>query len=533
MGISAKAKSGGDGWGLGLLLVFFPEDENDDIEKKTKLLSCSSCSSSPSSSFKSTGSSRCGNHNLLINKAQSTMSICALIVFFTLLVFTLCTFEPTTNAINSLSQPSTRPPRRWLAENSKDYQRYMSRKKRSSLSSSWFGTLWKGGVRNQNSSLASDSSIALQRMGTLFRRGTRAMSDLVVAHVKEDVTDDELRLFMRTLHRSGLTARSDVVLVFPSLSLASTPGIPSNFSSVIREENESFLRLVRHFRGNKSSTPGSVVGFDVTQFVKSDKKQKQAAEPLWGRRTHGNYSGPEAGGGEDELSWGSVVGFDAAELDPENSLAGFLDHVPMALRRWACYPMLLGRVRRNFKHLMLVDVKNVLVLGDALSRVRNRNSETVYLSATATTENAHGKHGRRNSEKTQSRNQKDSKLLNPEVIMGGTRGVRRLSNAMLTAIVRVSMQQKSKASVSESGLLNQLVQNGLLLKNIELIRATESIPDSSSLTNQKSNSSSPSSSHSIVHHGNHGNSNINLKSILLRELCSSVIGLSSSVYRDC
>src|SRR5581483_4724196 len=38
---------------------------------------------------------------------------------------------------------------------------------------------------------------------------------------------------------------------------------------------------------------------------------------------------------------------------------------------YTCYPMILGRVRRNFKHVMLVDVNKVLLLGDPLGRVKN------------------------------------------------------------------------------------------------------------------------------------------------------------------
>ncbi|KAJ7942440.1 Transmembrane protein, partial [Quillaja saponaria] len=88
-------------------------------------------------------------------------------------------------------------------------------------------------------------------------------------------------------------------------------------------------------------------------------------ETLWGKRNRSNYSDSDVGERETSdatrLTYGSVLSFDATELDPENSLAGFLEYVPMSLRRWACYPMLLGRVRRNFKHVMLVDVKNLMV----------------------------------------------------------------------------------------------------------------------------------------------------------------------------
>jgi hypothetical protein len=50
------------------------------------------------------------------------------------------------------------------------------------------------------------------------------MNDLVVAHVVEDVTDDELRLFSRALHRSGLTARADIVFIFATSSFSSRFG---------------------------------------------------------------------------------------------------------------------------------------------------------------------------------------------------------------------------------------------------------------------------------------------------------------------
>ncbi|XP_042482299.1 uncharacterized protein LOC122062722 [Macadamia integrifolia] len=513
MGISAKAKSGSDGWGLGFLLVFFPEEDNDDDKNVDKKRRLSFSSSSSSSSSRST-SSRCSRSNLLISRAQSTFSICALLLFVSLLLFTLCTFEPTST--NSAF------PRRWLSQDSRN-SKIKSKRYSSSSSSNWVSKIWE-----RNSDSRPISSVALQGMGTLFRRGTQAMSDLLVAHLDEDTTDDELRLFLRTLHRSGLTARSDVVLIFPS-------SIPSNSTSVIQEENDSFLKLVRlHRESNNSASLDT--GFDVTHFVKSNSGDRQEQQPLWGRRIHGNWSEAEGGGGEDEfteLRWGSVVGFESTELDPENSLAGFLDHVPMSLRRWATYPMLLGRVRRNFKHLMLVDIKNVVVLGDALARARSRSAESVYLWTT--TETAHRGHGRKNSDKTQSRNQSESKQLNPAAIVGGARGVRRLSNAVLTEIVRAVIQHKSrskgKSSVSESAILNQLVQNSSLLKNIEVMTATESIPDPSWFVSRKSNSSefSKSSNYPLVHRGN--NNLLNLHSILRKEICSFVE--DSSVYRDC
>nr|POF11233.1 hypothetical protein CFP56_78884 [Quercus suber] len=65
--------------------------------------------------------------------------------------------------------------------------------------------------------------------------------------------------------------------------------------------------------------------------------------------------------------------------------------------------------------------------------------------------------------------------------MGGARGVRRLSNSMLTEIVRAAMQHKKKNSVTESAILSQLIANEFLLKNVNLVTNTESIPETSSL----------------------------------------------------
>ncbi|XP_039023067.1 uncharacterized protein LOC120155629 [Hibiscus syriacus] len=352
------------------------------------------------------------------------------------------------------------------------------------------------------------ASFALQGIGTLYRRGTKAMNDLVVGHVIEDVNEDDLRLFLRVLHRSGVTSRADTVFLFgPSSS-------SSKFGFVIEEENESFFKLVRHYdsSGGKGLRD-SVLSFDSTQFWKSGKKDVK--ETIWGKKGRGSYSNStEVEGGEStRLIYGSVVGFDVNELDPENSLAGFLDHVPMSLRRWACYPMLLGRLRRNFKHVMLLDVKSLMVLSDPLGRVRNRSPESVYI---LTKESSSGKHSKRNSEKTQSHH-----LVNSGILMGGARGIRRLSNAMLTEIVRATMQHKKKSYISESGILSELVGNGHILKNINLITSSESIQEASSAMGLSPNSASDDS---IIHRGNSN-------SVIMKLIC--LIEVESSVYRDC
>lgn len=342
-------------------------------------------------------------------------------------------------------------------------------------------------------------------MGKLYTRGTRAMNDLVVGHVVEDTTEDEFRLFFRLFLRSGLAAKADIVLIIDSTSSA------ARFEPVIREESNSFLKLVQLYRDLNGTSRDSVsaVRFDVTQFVKNVKKEMR--EPLWGKKIRTVFSNvtdnEETGGESNRLSYGSVVGFEVSELDPENSLSGFLDHVPMSLKRWACYPMLLGRVRRNFKHIMLVDVKKLILLGDPLGRVRRHNPESVYVSSSSTI----SKHGKRNSEKSQ---------VNSAILMGGTRGIRRLSSAMLTEIARVAMQHRKKSLITESGILSQLVGNGHILKNIEVVSWGESILEASS--------ASGLTRHRIIQRGN---TNYDINSVIMKHICSSEI--DSSVYRDC
>ncbi|KAF9597386.1 hypothetical protein IFM89_017732 [Coptis chinensis] len=425
MGYSTKTKNNNEGWGLGLFLVFFPNDGDESSKYLDKKKMLSSSTSFPS--FKSTSSTPTNFNDQLFTKAQSTISICALLVFITLLLFTLSNFD------HPISSNPTRivVPRRWLSESR--FNKYVSKNKSCS------------------------SSHALQGMGTLYRRGTRAMSDLVVAHLTEDLKEEDFLVFLRTLHLSGITSRADVVVIFSSSHI-------SSFSSLIHQENESFFKLVQN------ST--QVTKFDLTQFTKG---RPQGGEPLWGKKIHTNYS--NAGGGVpktelNSLSYGSVVGFEVSELDPEESFSGFLDHVPIRLRRWACYSMLLGRVRRNFKHIMLVDAKEIILLGDALARVRNRGAESVILW--------------KSSEKIRSHDKKDSKLVNANVITGGMRGVRLLSNAMLNEMVRAAMQRKNKNAISDAVILSQLVNNESLLKSLSIITSTESpIPSANSLNVNK------------------------------------------------
>lgn len=342
------------------------------------------------------------------------------------------------------------------------------------------------------------------------------MHGLVVAHIPSDTAEEELRLFMRLLHRSGVTSRSDVVLLFTS------PSSATRFTDLIEEENDSFLKLVDvHRTSNSSHQNDSVLGFNLTRFMKKQSK-KDISEPIWGKKIHRvNDSVSHESTESTELTHGSVVGFDVTELDPENSLSGFIEHVPISLRRWACYPMLLGRVRRNYKHVMLVDAKTSLFVGDPLTRIRNRSPESVLFFSSSTSKHSNNKKG---SE------------INPAVLLGGAKGVRRLSSAMHTEIVRVAMQQqqqqhKRKSFVSESVVLSQLVGNVHMTKNIEVIGPSESIAEASSVAELSTRNLAVASvkSRDIIQRGS--SNHLDIMAIIMKRICS--FELDSSVYSYC
>ncbi|VVB06036.1 unnamed protein product [Arabis nemorensis] len=465
--ISAKEtkNTNGSGRGMGFLLVFFPDHNSKNPSSPITVDNNSPSSSSPATLFRSRSS------RLLLSKAQSTISICILLLFLTLFLFTLSTFEPSSGTFPAVSPRSHR---RFLL--------------------------------NRDVVRRSSNRFALQGMGTLFLRGTKSMHDLVVAHIASDTTPEDLRLFMRLLHRSGVTSRSDVVLLFNSVT---------RFGGLIEEENDSFLKLVDAHR-NSSNQIDSVWGFNPTRFMKKQSKKETTSEPIWGKKTHrvSNFNDSALNETESaELTHGSVVGFDVTELDPENSLSGFMDHVPISLRRWACYPMLLGRIRRSFKHVMLVDANTGLFLGDPLTRIRNRSPESVLFFST--------KHS--SSKKTSE--------INPAVLIGGAKGIRRLASAMHTEIVRATMvQHKKKNSVSESVVLSQLVGNVHMTKDFEVVVTSESVAEASSLAELRTRNSAASSikNHDIIQRGNSNN----IMAIIMKRICSSELD-SSSVYSYC
>ncbi|XP_060177430.1 uncharacterized protein LOC132607472 [Lycium barbarum] len=442
---------------MGFFFILFPDDDSTIITK-TKQKSNLSSLKSINTLLKPSNSTH------LFPKAQFIISICVLLIFITLLLFTISTFEPSKIQLSTNSVPHK--------SKSSSFQQH-----------------------------------ALQKMGFLYRKGTKSMNDLIIAHVSESVTLQELKLFTRLILRSKITSKSDLLFIFPSKSIP--------FDNTIIQENNSFLKILSKYKKTNSTSI-----FDPTHFLTRPKKANESEESIWGRKKMSNFSEENDDIESTRLSYGSVIGFYADELDPENSLNGFMDHVPMSLRRWACYTMLLGRVRRNYKHVILVDVKEILLLGDPLSRVKNLSQDSVIIS-TVTQSN----HRRKNVEKNHSKKQ-----ANPAIIMGGLRGVRRLSNAMLIEIVRESMQRKKKNSVTESVLLSQLVGNEFILKNVELISG-ESIVELSSLTELDKKSGSLVMSllkYSMVRRGN---SNVDISSVFKKYLCS--FPLESTAYSDC
>ncbi|CAN0890433.1 hypothetical protein LINGRAHAP2_LOCUS16428 [Linum grandiflorum] len=506
---------------MGFLLVFFPDDNKASSGKHQTPQShpCLSSSSSSPSSADSPGNTtsnfskqtttavikRTNSSNSVLTRAQSTISICSFLLLFSFLLFALSTFEPPIRPPN--------PARRFLSDHPP-----------AAVGTSHSLYHWLTDTVRRTETEDDCASFALQGMGQLYRRGTRSMSDLLVGHVAEDTTVEEFRLFLRLLHRSGVTSRTDVVFLFPSSDFR------SGFESVILEENDSFSKLIHQHltltavNRSQSALLLTKSRFDATRFVRrrSINKETPVEPTLWGKKIRLNSTTTIDSDASEStrLSYGSVVGFEANELDPENALNGFLQNPPMSLRRWACYPMLLGRVRRSFKHVMLADVKSTLVLaGDPLSRVRNRAPESVVYFTSK-----HEKGGGRTREKTGHR-----EGVNPAVLTGGGRGIRRFSAAMLTEIVRAAMQHKRKsggAGVTESGVLSHLSSGGRhILKSVKLTVAPEPLPDWGVLRESDSR-------YWIIQRGNKKSSD-NVESVIMKRICSCEEDQVDSVYRNC
>ncbi|XP_024374829.1 uncharacterized protein [Physcomitrium patens] len=222
---------------------------------------------------------------------------------------------------------------------------------------------------------------ALQGMGTLFRKGTQHMQELIVAHLSENTSLDSLRLFLRTLHRSGATARADVLVLFAGVS----SGSHGEHWEVFQEEEENFQKMLALFdpkstakRRASDISNSTLTPFNSGVFKRASEEQAQSVrvDVIWGNRSNNSQMDAKEQGWS---SYGSIAGFEMQDLDPTNVLSGFLDDPPAQLRRWVCYEMLLGMVKSKYHNVLLTQVKGVAFVGDALAAIRRR--QHLYLSA--------------------------------------------------------------------------------------------------------------------------------------------------------
>ncbi|ERN14551.1 hypothetical protein AMTR_s00038p00099650 [Amborella trichopoda] len=454
-------------------------------------------------------SSRCS----LTHRARSTISLCALLLISTLLLFLLFS-------------PSPHPP---------------------SPANSRSKIVTTGTV---------DRRLALHGMGTLYRRGTRGMAELIVAHITNSTTKTHLRMFLRTLHRSGALARADLVLLFP------TPLIPPSSSRIIEDENLSFLNLL-----NQTQKSGDICPFKPNVLSKACNSKPAYPNPLWGTAT-GVGGHAQRNKSDQCFAWGSVVGFVVNELNPDDALSGFIDQPPIELRRWACYQMLLGKLRHRVKHVLLTEITGTLIIGDALSPLRKAARNNVLFLALEESSWGEGMRGVYGKEAWGEvyRSERGAEIVNSGVVMGAMGAVRRLANAMITEIVKVALLRKRRGAFPDSVLLTYLVRQSSVarrnLGNMHLVGNSDSVVHSLSKSTQESiftrsksltpvstsplslsTSSSPSMSgsstvrYTVIHGYTSERSvgGVNLSSvveIVHRDICSSW-GDSSPVYRDC
>ncbi|XP_024377628.1 LOW QUALITY PROTEIN: uncharacterized protein, partial [Physcomitrium patens] len=220
---------------------------------------------------------------------------------------------------------------------------------------------------------------ALQGMGVLFRKGTRHMRELIVAHLSNGTSLANMRLFLRTLHRSGASARTDGVVLFPRDYCGS-----KQVWEVFQEDEASFQRILalsdpETIANRRASdiTNSTLIPFNSIVFKRAVEEQARSArvDLRWGTRLNDS----QADGNEQELvRYGSIVGFEMQELDPTNIFSGFFDDPPAQLRHWVCYEMLLGMVKSKYRRVLLTQVKGVLFVGDAMAAIRSL--QHLYLS---------------------------------------------------------------------------------------------------------------------------------------------------------
>ncbi|MCO5607444.1 hypothetical protein L7F22_061640 [Adiantum nelumboides] len=295
-------------------------------------------------------------------KVDSTISVCICFIFFffiiTIVAFLLCSnIDPPQIVEHSFSVACCRP---------------------------------KGPVPSPH---ADKPSHAWKGLGTVFVRGTRAMSELIVAHIAENTRVEELRLFLRTSYRSGVLARADLVFIFDS------NGLPAPMLNVIYEEEHSFRKLLGMVsRGDQgqsitnssiatlassfthpSSSNATISTFNVNAYRKASSENESSAQPFWGSHMSNHSQSNNSSDDTMLFRWGSLVGFDTLELNADETLEGFFDHPPVMLRRWPCYQMLLGMVRHRFRHVLLTPVSGIAMLRDPFA-MGTRRKLGLYLS---------------------------------------------------------------------------------------------------------------------------------------------------------
>ncbi|EFJ19110.1 hypothetical protein SELMODRAFT_444317 [Selaginella moellendorffii] len=452
-------------------------------------------------------------------RIQTGISLCFATLLFTALVFFLVCALDSSFAIKNFNHPSSSP---------------------SPFSSS---------SSSSSSSRRQSRAAAMQGMGTIFRPGTRSMSEIVIAHVEEDLPSQELRLFLRNLLRSGLSARADVVLLFPG-----DPRAPG-YAAVVEEEIENFNNLLLQSgcsisnastssriangsmalgpscrRGSLLLSNSSLSPLNLEAFARAEEEGRARAEWALARALK-NSSTP--GLSEQEIeewiqrragNWipplGSIMGFDVAELEPLDTLSGFIDRPPIQLRRWLCYQMLLGMARQHqrYRQVMIAQAKGVFLLGDSLLAIARRRKDSRALvlvtedrtwleeatanpgrSSSAAREilssgsgeeeeeeaappqldkrkRAYGPRLRRRRRRVglieevygrqvwgaiEREDKAEWAVVSSAVVAGGTRAVRALAEAVATEVARAAMMRRSRRAFGDQAVLNYVVRRNV------------------------------------------------------------------------
>lgn len=326
-----------------------------------------------------------------------------------------------------------------------------------------------------------------------------------------------------------------------------------------------------------------MAAFNATKFRRHNEVQQQdvpVPEIIWGKR-HGEASPSPTSW----ASWGSIVSFDIQELDPQDALAGFFDTSPVQLRRWLCYDMLLGMIRSRYKNVLVSQVKGVYVLGDALSVARKKpmlyitgedrvwrdakletvttkptvitkpESETQIVVDLSTARTESIRRSLRESSKLKAPDPSESKkvhhgliqsvygqhvwkqleeqdkqhvVVSTAVIIGGVQYVCGLANKMVSEIVRVAIERKSREIFHDKAVLNMWVHKKAALgkrigDHLKVVKNQDSVVHSMQGSHQPSLYSSRKHGQYLVVHDHAAPSQVR------EELCR----LDPNLYQRC